>query len=196
MSKTGKELSVRGVARQGAARAAISPVAWTPGHDLDLAEWARQGKRLGSIGRGASWWIGDWVNYGNTKFGEKYVRAAQVTGYDVQSLMNMAYVAGRYEFSRRREKLSWSHHAEVAGLPQEERDRWLTLAESRHISVHGLREELRSWRAREKKALTGAEDATAGQAIDVLVPDETARCPKCGYALHDALPGAGDRTRS
>ena len=86
----------------------------SPDRHLDLPEWIRQGKSLGTIGRGAAWWIGDWVNYGSAKFGEKYARAARITGYDIQSLMNMAYVAARFHISRRRENLSWSHHAEVA----------------------------------------------------------------------------------
>src|SRR5262245_58273494 len=80
---------------------AVSPVAWKPQQGLDFTQWLHQGKRLGSIGRGVAWWIGDWVTYGNAKFGEKYSRAATVTGYDVQSLMNMAYVASRFEFPRR-----------------------------------------------------------------------------------------------
>jgi hypothetical protein len=36
--------------------------------------------------------------------------------------MNMAYVAGRYEISRRPEKLSFSDHAGLAGLPTEDQE--------------------------------------------------------------------------
>ena len=32
-----------------------------PAPDLDLREWAEQGRRLGGIGRTVGWWIGDWV---------------------------------------------------------------------------------------------------------------------------------------
>ncbi len=119
---------------------------WRPRDDLDAAEWILLGRRLGTISRGVAWWIGEWVNYGNTRFGEKYSRAAKVTGYDVQSLMNMSYVASRFDHCRRRESLSWSHHAELAALAVEYQDRWLEYAERRHLSVRGLREAVRAWR--------------------------------------------------
>ena len=52
-------------------------------------------------------------------YGERYELAAKVTGYDAQTLMNMFYVASRFEISRRREKLSFSRHAAPArGLPR------------------------------------------------------------------------------
>jgi uncharacterized Zn-finger protein len=125
----------------------ISAIAWQPRRGMDVAEWLHQGKRLGAIGRGSAWWIGDWVNYGNTKFGEKYTRAARITGYDSQSLMNMAYVASRIDISRRREELSWSHHAEVAALPTDEQEYWLRATKDDGLSVHRLREKLRALRA-------------------------------------------------
>jgi hypothetical protein len=170
----------RALDRPASGKIAMNAVAWQAAPELDLAEWLHQGKRLGSIGRGSSWWIGDWINYGNTRFGEKYSRAAQITGYDAQSLMNMAYVAARFEISRRRENLSWSHHAEVAGLPPQARDRWLEHAEINRISVRGLREQLRAWRAQNK----GAEPPEgSGGTDDPVDPDSSAKCPRCGYEL-------------
>ena len=54
------------------------------------------------------------------------MRASRITGYDVQTLMNMVYVATRFESGRRRERLSWSHHAELAALEPPEQEEWLT----------------------------------------------------------------------
>jgi hypothetical protein len=68
--------------------------------------------------------------------------AARITGYDDQTLMNMVYVATRFEVSRRREKLSWSHHAEVAALDREEQEWWLDRAGAGRLTVRGLRDEL------------------------------------------------------
>src|SRR6059058_5382190 len=109
----------------GDSAVSISPTAWAASGDLSLLEWSHSGRRLGVIGRAAGWWIGDWLNYGNARFGERYVRAARITGYDVQTLMNMVYVASRFEPSRRRDNLSWSHHAELAALEPEKQDHWL-----------------------------------------------------------------------
>jgi hypothetical protein len=115
--------------------AALTTTSWSPYGELAIADWARQGRWLGALGRGSGWWIGDWVRYGNARYGDRYGPAARVTGYDVQSLMNMAYVAGRFEVSRRRDGLSFSHHAEVASLPAEEQDLWLDRAEAGTLSV-------------------------------------------------------------
>jgi hypothetical protein len=144
----------------------VTAVAWTPQDGLTITEWITQGRRLGAIGRSVAWWIGDWVNFGNQKFGEKYSRAARITGYDVQSLMNMAYVASRFSGERRREQLSWSHHAELAGLEPGDQDAWLDRAELKRISVHGLREELRTWRAKRKAAAAGEAVAPAEKNAD------------------------------
>jgi hypothetical protein len=167
-------------ARKPRPKAGVSATYWEPWDDLDIAEWIMQGRRLGSIGRGVAWWIGDWVNYGNTKFGEKYSRAARITGYDVQSLMNMAYVASRFGRSRRRENLSWSHHAELAGLAIEQQEVWLENAEKNHLTVHGLRDEVRTWRARLMKRAIGDGDQ---RPADTAHADGVVVCPKCGYSI-------------
>lgn len=50
-------------------------------------------------------------------------------GHDKQTLMNMVYVASRIDVERRRERLSWSHHAEVAATEREQQEHWLDRAE-------------------------------------------------------------------
>lgn len=133
------------------------------------------------MGRGVGWWLGDWLNFGNAAFGEKYRRAARVTGYDVQTLMNMAYVAARFPAERRRERLSWSHHAELAPLAADEQDRWLDRALEDRLSVRCLRTEVRRARADGPAAETSAPSARA-QAVE-LPADRT--CPRCGCSLRD-----------
>jgi hypothetical protein len=166
----------------------VSATYWSPWDDLDVAEWIIQGRRLGTIGRGVAWWIGDWVNYGNAKFGQKYSRAARITGYDVQSLMNMSYVASRFNCSRRRENLSWSHHAELAGLAIEYQEMWLENAERKHLSVRGLRETVRTWRANQLGAASdvGQSQPNSGHANDdpgTGPGDGEVVCPQCGYGM-------------
>jgi hypothetical protein len=124
--------------------AELGPVGWTAGADLSYDEWLRQGSRLGLAGRSAAWWIGDWVRYGTARYGSKYAAATRVTGYDRQTLMNMVYVSTRFQISRRRENLSWSHHAELAALDLEDQERWLNRATADRLSVRDLRQELLS----------------------------------------------------
>jgi len=56
------------------------------------------------------------------KWGGKYEEAVRETGYDEGTLRNSASVCRRVEMSRRRDKLSFAHHAEVAKLPAEEQE--------------------------------------------------------------------------
>ncbi len=143
---------------------------------MELESWAECGRRLGVIGRGVAWWIGDWLRYGNAQFGEKYSRAARITGYDPQSLMNMAYVASRFPPERRRTAVSWSHHAEVAALPPAEQDEWLDFAQRNQLSVGSLRQELRSARrAKDLEQAAGKPDERAAATTVV--------CPACQYQI-------------
>ena len=169
--------------------AALTATAWVPRVELAVSGWAVQGRWLGALGRGSGWWIGDWVRYGNARYGERYGPAARLTGYDVQSLRNMAYVAGRFEAPRRREALSFSHHAELAGLPAEEQELWLDRAEASGLSVRSLRSELRQARRRAASraeyaearrprdepiaSIGGMSTGASGAAPDVV-------CPECG----------------
>jgi hypothetical protein len=123
-----------------------SPISWTPNHELDAHEWAAAGHRIGAVGRCIQWLLGDWIAYGNTKFGERYARASKITGYDAQTLMNMVYVASRFPISRRRENLSWSHHETLASLEPEDQDQWLDEAGKHRWSVSDLRMMLRAAR--------------------------------------------------
>ena len=174
----------------------LTETSWSPRHELTLADWTRQGRCLGSVGRACGWWIGDWIRYGNARYGEKYETAARLTGYDVQSLMNMAYVASRFEISRRREKLSFSHHAELAALPPDAQERWLDRAELAGLSLRRLREALR----RETRSIgppgntsmsRGARSLRDGvRGPECLPRDAEAEvtCPHCGHHFR-ASPG-------
>ncbi|MFI6040959.1 hypothetical protein ACIA8C_04955 [Nocardia sp. NPDC051321] len=185
MNELSRQNSSARVAHPDRRPVSVSAVSWQPRTSLKCEEWLRHGEQLGTIGRAAAWWIGDWVNYGNAKFGEKYSRAARITGYDVQSLMNMAYVASRFPPERRRGKLSWSHHAEAAALDTEDQDRWLRHAEALRLSVRGFREVLRTERRRSKAGRDGEQGRP--QEDDGEVGGQPAAvCPSCGFDLHQS----------
>jgi hypothetical protein len=133
--------------------AALTRTAYVVQGEVAFSEWIQHGRQLGAIGRSAGWWIGDWLGYGNARYGDRYSRASRITGYDTQTLMNMVYVASRFSLERRRAGLSWSHHAELAAMPPEDQDRWLSRAEADRLSVRCLREEIR----RERRAIEAAK---------------------------------------
>jgi hypothetical protein len=156
-----------------------SPIAWTPNHELDAQEWVAAGRRIGTIGRCIQWLLGDWIAYGNLKFGERYARASQITGYDPQTLMNMVYVASRFAASRRREILSWSHHETLAALEQAEQDLWLDRAVAHRWSVSDLRMMLRTSRKRLLVKL-GESEIESNQDGPESPEVEPAHRQKCG----------------
>jgi hypothetical protein len=161
--------------------AALTPVSWEPREGLSFEDWVGHGRRLGATARAVGWWIGDWVRFGNVRYGERYSRAARITGYDAQTLMNMAWVASRFEISRRREKLSWSHHAELVALDDDDQEAWLDAAEANRMSVRSLREELRRARKAARDAPPGSERVAGPGALV---------CPECGHTFATAHDGA------
>jgi len=155
--------------------AAISKIAWVPQAEMEHAEWIAAGRRLGAIGRCSQWWIGDWIRYGTAKWGEKYVEAARVTGYDVATLRNMAWVASKFDLSLRSDTLAWSHHVLLAPLEPEEQRYWLQRANQERLSVADLRIELRS--SQRSDASPRGEAAAGAADAEVMV------CPHCGHQM-------------
>jgi hypothetical protein len=165
-----------------------SPVAWIPTAEIDYREWASVGRRLGGIGRCSQWWIGDWVRYGSARWGERYAVAARITGYDAHSLRNMVWISSRFEPSRRRDNLTWSHHASLATLEPYEQDRWLDRAAAERLSVSDLRIELRSTRE------GGGDRSTSAGEIELSEPARTVliTCPQCGLEISTHVNGEED----
>jgi hypothetical protein len=168
----------------------LSPVGWGVASDLPYEEWLRHGSRLGVAARSAGWWLGDWLRYGTARYGAKYKAAVRVTGYDRQTLMNMVYVASRFEVSRRREQLSFSHHAELAALGTEEQEWWLERAAAQRMSVRDLRDELAAGRevsagrAAGQPALERRVTSRRTRSARAGEPGaRTVTCPHCGEQL-------------
>lgn len=108
---------------------------------LSFDHWARIGRQLQLADLAVQWWIGDWLNYGEPRYGEKYAQAIEEFGRKKQTLMNYAYVARAIEPSRRREIVDFSTHAEVASLEPEDQDKLLAKAAKENMSKASVRRE-------------------------------------------------------
>lgn len=131
---------------------------------VPIGAWEEIGALLKRIEGGVMWWLGDWLNYGEREYGEKYAQAMDASDYSYQTLNGARWVAENVEFTRRRKELSWSHHREVASLEPKEQDKWLQKA----IDNGWTRKELR--------------DAIHGEPE----PGEKCVCPTCG-ASHNKV---------
>jgi hypothetical protein len=114
--------------------------------DVDFETWAALGSRIAGIASVCAWCLGDWLVFGERTYGERYRTALAATSLDYQTLRNYAWVARRVPMSRRRDTLSFQHHAEVAALPEPEQDLWLRRAERLRWSRNEFRRRLRAAR--------------------------------------------------
>jgi len=105
-------------------------------------EWESIGGKLRQVAGAVQWWIGDWLNFGEKHYGEKYAQALDATDYDYGTLRNKAWVSSRFELSRRHDNLSFSHHQEVASLDPDEADKLLAQAEVENWTSGDLREKV------------------------------------------------------
>lgn len=204
-----------------AAGGEVTPTAWAPARDLTYQEWEAAGRTLQQIGRAWQWWVGDWLTYGEARYGEKYAQAVDVTGLGYQALADAAWVAAAVQPSLRNENLSWSHHRAVAGLDEDEQRDWLAWAERKTASVQRLRREVRgepnleaqrhlaavlrgaSWETPQAGEEAGTvadahERAATGEQVAVLVPARTHADWWWNYCRHaeihllrEPLRGAG-----
>jgi hypothetical protein len=122
----------------------LSETGWSPKGDMSYEQWEAAGRELQRMGRAWQWWVGDWILYGEQRYGETYAQAIDLTGMDYKTLMNVVSVARRVETSLRSESLSWSHHVVVAALPPAEQSEWLERAEIEGMTVARLTTALRS----------------------------------------------------
>lgn len=158
-------------------------VGWELPVDMTESEWRCAGELLGKVERSVSWWVGDWWAFGVKRYGERkaIVEDDAWDGPDYGSCRNAASVAGKFEVSRRRDSLTFNHHAEVASLPPDEADALLDWAEEPIAQTGKPRatRELRAEVGKRKNALAIGAPTTS---------DET-----CTVADLEALVAAGGK---
>lgn len=123
----------------------MTPLGLEVHEDLTAEEWCDIGARIGTAMRSIAFVVGDWLVYGEGRDGKRmfwpdtpehdtiphhlYEKASQLTGMDISTLHNHAYVARHVPRSLRNEKLAWEHHKKVAKLKDDsEKASWLRIA--------------------------------------------------------------------
>ena len=126
--------------------------------ELTVEEWQDLAPSIGEVATSIAFIVGDWLVYGQGLFGtngypdrkvdnHSYQIALSVTGLDLSTLQNYAYVSRSIPYSMRSERLSWEHHRLLAKLPDGDKQDWIDtcVAESdagRRMSTRRLRKSL------------------------------------------------------
>jgi hypothetical protein len=115
---------------------------------IPFESWLELARKLGRIQRVLPWQIGDAVFYAESEYGFSLIgrqEMAPIFGLDEGTLEVYAWVAGRFTHSRRRENLSFSHHALLAAWGSDsEQDERLDRAEAEGWSRDEFRSVLRA----------------------------------------------------
>jgi hypothetical protein len=168
---------------KGPLRGTVSPTGYSLPAGLTYDEWAAEGPILIAMAQSAMWWVGDWLRYGEHRFGEKYAAAVEATGYAVQTLKNAQWVAERFPPGERRPDVPYSVHRAAATLDPEPRRQLLRTAAAEHLSEYEVREKVR-----EIKGIT-AEPAPAAP---VAPPRTLADAHRDALAALDRALAASD----
>ena len=111
--------------------------------ELSFDQWSSLMGTLSRMDTAFQFAIGDALLYGESRYGERYSQAVDVTGQSYQSLANYVWVSKAVDKDRRVAGLSWTHHRIVAKLDPEKQTELLTLAKKNDWTITTLMEEVR-----------------------------------------------------
>lgn len=112
--------------------------------DPTFEEWTDATEWVNKVNSAVSFWLGDLLEYGEKRWGDKYAQAVEVTGKGLQTLTNAAYVARNVPKANRRPGVHYAHHAEVASLPHDQQAKWLDKCETDGLTSHELRNAIKA----------------------------------------------------
>lgn len=134
----------------------VGPMVFTDGNTgiifpeaMTYEEWSSYGESYTAIATHSMFWLGDWVNFGEDRFCDKYTQAMECTNLAYQTIKNAAYVARKIPAHCRYTDrgVSFSHHKLLTALDEDAQIMWLEKVLAEEWSVSEL-----------KAALAGAAD--------------------------------------
>lgn len=145
--------------------------------DTPIEDWIKIGDYLQLARDSLNFWIGDWLAFGEKKYGEMYPQGVQeATSKTYEELANCKYVSSKVAPDIRKDTLTWSHHAAVAKLEPDKQKEYLERADREGMSVEHLRNSIKKH-----------------ENIEEECPHNTIVCKKCKkviepiYALDEDL---------
>lgn len=126
---------------------AYSAIAATVDPTVTYDEWV---EILGAVtlsARGANWWLGDMLVYGEEQWGTEKADAAMepkvALALGEGTIRSCVWVSRAITPNRRRPDLSWSHHRVIAHFPPDQQMGWLGKTAREGWTCQELREAVR-----------------------------------------------------
>ncbi len=135
--------------------------------EMEYDSFESVGAFLGWIKAWSSWAIGDWLNFGEGVYGERWAQAASKTRLSPDTLQHYQFVCRQIPESRRRIELSFSVHAVVARLNPKEQTYWLKKAVTKDWGEKELRSAIAAKRAETHPPLIPADEDVRPDVIEV-----------------------------
>jgi hypothetical protein len=179
---------------------------------MSFAEWQSIARNFGQALQSAAWCIGDWLVYGENKWGrqmalkgegfddisssriplEAYELALDATGLDLGTLKNYAMTCRSIPREQRRPGLTFAHHLALVPLKPDARVRWLSVISemTKPPSVKRLRLSLRISGTDTPRIVADQEIMQRGQATrhDNYIPHLT----RLMTVLRKTIPGMSE----
>tara|TARA_R110000744_G_scaffold271950_2_gene384988 strand:- start:211 stop:858 length:648 start_codon:yes stop_codon:yes gene_type:complete len=139
--------------------AALKGMEYQPPDQQTYDEWERDGKLLRTMHHNLPWLLGDWLNYGQAAFGEKYSQALDQWDFEIDTLYHYSMVAAGFPAARRRTstsstgfQLTWTHYRRLLSMAEIDQEVWLGRAFRESLSVRELDQAIRAQLGSGKKA--------------------------------------------
>jgi hypothetical protein len=163
--------------------------------NMTYEQYEAIGTLLGRASAAIRWAVGDWLAFGEDRFGELAAQAAETLNISPEGRMELVRVARAIPHHRRRLSLSWTHHRAVArrSITPRQREELLDRAEAEGWNAREIEAEARGLCA--KLSLPGKDrgDADDCEAVLVeLVATVRERLRACGYDRKAVLEVSAD----
>ena len=166
-------------------------------HNFTFEEWSSVGQTLQQLEKVMPWALGDWLMYGERRYGDTYTQAVEETGLSHGHLRNLMWVARKFPKDRRRPQLTHYHHYVCAALSEAEQDMWLDEAVENQWSSKELRTRIRVERLGEdievvepmKEIPAGTYEAVK-QLVDAVEADEWDKAKGLAGEVREGMDGS------
>jgi len=128
-------------------------------------EFVEFGESLEAVEHSLPMIVGDWLNTGENKFGEKYTQAVTFAPRSYQTMLNWKSVCKKVPLiiydptspteakQHRRKGLHYSHYQAVAPLPLDEQGAWMDKAVDKEWGARKLLNEINGTKSKTQKAI-------------------------------------------